>query len=104
MDGAEFKAHHTHYMLLAKPSLNDRNRIGFIIAKKKVKLAVDRNRIKRCFRDTFRKQPENVRSLDIVFLAKPSLAEFPQATLHVDFAKSLIQLHHKYAKQQTTNA
>ena len=104
MDGAEFKAHHSHYMLLAKASANTTDRIGFIIAKKKVKLAVSRNRIKRCVRDTFRLQlPENY-ALDIVFLAKNALADIPNETLHSDFAKSLQQLHNKISKQLASSS
>lgn len=104
MDGAEFKAHHSHYMLLAKASAHTTDRIGFIIAKKKVKLAVSRNRIKRCVRDTFRLQlPENY-ALDIVFLAKNALADIPNETLHSDFAKSLQQLHNKISKQLASSS
>ncbi|MDP5133747.1 MAG: ribonuclease P protein component [Paraglaciecola sp.] len=99
MDGAEFKSHHSHFMLLAKPSEHSSDRIGFVIAKKKVKLAVGRNRIKRCIRDTFRRQNVTQHALDIVFLAKPSLAEFPTKSLHNDFVKSLQQLHAKLSKQ-----
>jgi ribonuclease P protein component len=100
MDGAEFKAHHSHYILLAKISAHSVDRIGFIIAKKKVKLAVGRNRIKRCIRDIFRRQQAASAGLDIVFLAKPALAHYPQDLLHSDFEKSLQQLHGKLLKQQ----
>ena len=104
MDGAEFKAHHSHYMLLAKTSANTTDRIGFIIAKKKVKLAVSRNRIKRCVRDTFRLQLPSNNALDIVFLAKNALADIPNETLHSDFAKSLQQLHNKVSKQLASSS
>lgn len=105
MDGAEFKAHHSHYMLLAKASALSSDRIGFIIAKKKVKLAVGRNRIKRCIRDTFRRrQSTTSAALDIVFLAKPALADYPRELLHSDFEKSLQQLHSKLIKKITADS
>ena len=48
----------------------DHPRLGIIIAKKNVKLAVERNRLKRQLRETFRKQRQVLPSLDIVLLAK----------------------------------
>ncbi|REH40113.1 ribonuclease P protein component [Paraperlucidibaca baekdonensis] len=97
MDGAEFKAHHSNFLLLAKSSVFPSDRIGFIIAKKKIKLAVDRNRVKRCVRDTFRRQPAVTQALDIVFLAKPALGLLSSHDLHSELAKGLQQLHRKYA-------
>ena len=58
-----------HFLILAKGH-NDKPRLGIIVAKKHVKLAVQRNRIKRQLRETFRKQRYVLPNLDIVLLAK----------------------------------
>jgi ribonuclease P protein component len=49
-------------------------RLGLAIAKKHVKLAVDRNRIKRVIRDSFRQHRKLLAGLDLVVLAKASTA------------------------------
>lgn len=48
----------------------DHPRLGIIVAKKNVRLAVERNRLKRQLRETFRKQRQTLPSLDIILLAK----------------------------------
>ena len=48
----------------------DEGRLGLAIAKKHVKLAVDRNRIKRVIRESFRHHKQQIRGLDLVVLAK----------------------------------
>ncbi len=44
------------------------------IAKKKAKRAVDRNRIKRVARESFRHQQDNLAGLDVVVMNKPCAA------------------------------
>jgi ribonuclease P protein component len=51
-DGALFKVHQPHF-LLAKPS-EQTSRLGIVVAKKKVRRAHERNRIKRIARESFR--------------------------------------------------
>jgi len=49
------------------------SRLGIIVAKKNVKLAVQRNRIKRLLRESFRCKRESIPNIDIVVLAKKSV-------------------------------
>jgi ribonuclease P protein component len=49
-------------------------RIGFAIAKKRVAHAVDRNRLRRIARESFRHQLIELGSVDIVILAQPAAA------------------------------
>ena len=49
------------------------SRLGMAIAKKQLPLAVDRNRIKRLIRESFRKQRQHLTSIDVVVLARKSL-------------------------------
>jgi len=48
-------------------------RLGLAVAKKHVRRAVDRNRIKRLVRESFRRQQDLLRGLDIVVLVKPGI-------------------------------
>jgi ribonuclease P protein component len=67
---APFKASSQTFLLLAKLGLSDQSRLGLVIAKKHVKTAVGRNRIKRQAREIFRCQKEGALPLDMVLLAR----------------------------------
>ncbi|MDG0980538.1 MAG: ribonuclease P protein component [Halieaceae bacterium] len=67
---APFKAHSQTFLLLAKPGMGGQSRLGLVIAKKHVKTAVGRNRIKRQAREVFRCQKEGALPLDMVLLAR----------------------------------
>lgn len=82
MDGALFKASQSHFLLLATPSATPNSRLGFIVAKKKVRLAVDRNRIKRCIRENFRLLQSELPPMDIVFLARQDVGRLDNVSLH----------------------
>ena len=59
-DGTEARASHKHLLLLARRNINGPgHRLGLVIAKKNVRLAVERNRIKRVTREFFRTLPES---------------------------------------------
>ena len=49
------------------------SRLGLAIAKKQLPLAVDRNRIKRLIRESYRKRRVNLSSIDIVVMARKSV-------------------------------
>lgn len=51
-------------------------RLGLAIAKKSVRLAVDRNRIKRLIRESFRHQTE-LPSIDIIAMCRKGAVELP---------------------------
>ena len=55
--------------VLALPASDNRSRLGIIVAKKNVRLATDRNRIKRLVREYFRSHPLTI-SMNLVFMAK----------------------------------
>jgi ribonuclease P protein component len=63
-----------HFLILAykKPD-NESGRLGLVIAKKNVKLASQRNRIKRLIRESFRLRQNELKELDIVVLARRGL-------------------------------
>jgi len=80
-DGADAKASHRHLLLLAKRNDQPGHRLGLVIAKKNVRLAVQRNRIKRIAREVFRTTPESEPTLDVVLLARRGLDHLDNAEL-----------------------
>ena len=52
-----------------------RARLGLAIAKRQVRLAVQRNRVKRLVRESFRQARPTLRGVDLVVMARPRLAE-----------------------------
>ncbi|QFU77991.1 ribonuclease P protein component [Halioglobus maricola] len=80
-DGAEAKASHKHLLLLAKSNNQPGHRLGLVIAKKNVRHAVQRNRIKRIARETFRQLPDSEQHLDVVLLARRGMDQLENAEL-----------------------
>jgi len=56
-------------------------RLGLAIAKRVARRAVDRNRIRRIARESFRQRRHRLRSADFVVLAKPAATEADSRTL-----------------------
>ena len=69
----QYKVAHPHLLLLARTNQITHPRLGLVVAKKNVRYAVDRNRIKRVVRNTFRLVQEQLDSLDVVFLARQGI-------------------------------
>ena len=80
-DGAEARASHQHLLLLARTNDRTGHRLGLVIAKKNVRLAAQRNRIKRIAREVFRVLPASDPSLDVILLARRGLDELDNAEL-----------------------
>ncbi len=78
-------------VLAIKTSLNH-PRLGLAIAKKTVKRAVDRNKIKRLCRESFRLQQYTLTPLDIVVLARKEAATACSGVLRNSLEKLLLQL------------
>jgi len=78
---AEYKVSNRQFLLLARSNTLGRSRIGLVIAKKHVPLAVQRNRIKRLLRTAFRLNQQALGTLDIVVLARNKPAELDNKTL-----------------------
>jgi ribonuclease P protein component len=81
-DNPDVRASHQHLLLLAKINDGPRHRLGLVIAKKNVRLAVHRNRIKRVAREVFRTLPNNSEPpMDVVLLARRGMGQLDNAAL-----------------------
>jgi ribonuclease P protein component len=76
---SRFSSH--HFTVLIKPNSLEHPRLGFAVAKKRIKLAVQRNRIKRLARQSFRLNQHNLPDIDIVFMAKSGADELDNQEL-----------------------
>lgn len=92
---AQFKVSCRHFLVLANRNSRSSARLGLVIAKKNVALAVQRNRIKRQLRNAFRLNRELLDELDLVVLARKDADKLDNKELK-DSIDSLWQdLHNK---------
>ena len=101
-DGALFKVHQPHFLFLAKPSSQTNSRLGLVVAKKKVRRAHERNRIKRLARESFRLHQQHIRLLDIVVLPKVGIETISNADLHQQLQFAWQKLQRIANKHQKT--
>ncbi|WP_372964995.1 ribonuclease P protein component [Marinobacter sp.] len=71
-DDVQLKVPHRNFLILAAPNNLGHARIGLIFSKKNLRHAVQRNRIKRQVRETFRLQ-QDLPGLDIIVLGRQGL-------------------------------
>ena len=74
-------------LLLARNNDLDHPRLGLVIGKKSVKLSVERNRLKRVTRDSFRLNQDNLAGWDIVIVARKGLGDLENPELAQQFGK-----------------
>lgn len=86
------------YTLLAVPNLEDIPRVGLIVAKKNVRNAVDRNRIKRLARESFRLNQHQIPAYDIVLLARRGSSQLPNKVLFGHLEQLWIRLQKRASK------
>jgi ribonuclease P protein component len=80
-DHAPFRASHQYFLILARPNKLDCPRLGLVIAKKHIRLAVRRNRLKRLIRESFRHQQQSLTGLDVIVLARKSMDEMDNSDI-----------------------
>ncbi|NOG32502.1 ribonuclease P protein component [Halomonas sp. TBZ9] len=79
---ADLKVHGKGMMALARWNMLGHPRIGLVVSKKNVKLAVQRNRFKRLVRESVRLRQHQLPMLDIVVLARRGVHDLDNDTLH----------------------
>lgn len=99
-DSSTSKATGHNVLLLARGNDLAFPRLGLVIGKKSVKLSVERNRIKRQIRESFRLHQAELSGWDLVIVARKGLADLDNQELARQFAK----LWRKLLKQQSRAA
>ena len=72
-DGAQWRAGDDLFLILARQNNLAIHRLGMVVGRKRVRLAVDRALIKRQIRESFRHRPEQLAGLDIIVLVRSNL-------------------------------
>ncbi|NRB37341.1 MAG: ribonuclease P protein component [Pseudomonadales bacterium] len=101
-DNNEWKVSNKESLCLSVKNDKQAPRLGLVIAKKNVKLAVHRNRIKRIIRDSFRLHQHVLPNADIVILARRGLGEKTNAEIHKQFEDTWRRLIKKANKSPTS--
>ncbi len=105
-DDAPLRTSHQHFLFLARRNQLNQPRLGLVIAKKNIRHAVDRNRMKRLIRETFRMKQQQLTGIDVIVLARKGMNEITNLTLIEQLNgqwQRLIRRIEKDAIEQTKN-
>lgn len=97
-NGAKIKVSDRNLLILATPNQLPHPRVGLVIAKKNIRLAVQRNRVKRIIRQSFRLRSPALPHLDIVVLARKGLGDLDNPAMHKLIEQSWRRLE-KYTRK-----
>jgi len=89
--------------VLAKKNNLSHPRLGLAISKKCAKHAVDRNRIKRIFRESFRLHQHKLPSVDIIAMCKPSVLLLDKKEMHAQIETQWQFMQKKFLNSTTTD-
>ncbi|OOF57040.1 ribonuclease P protein component [Rodentibacter genomosp. 2] len=93
-----FRASTPELSILARKNNLEHPRLGLTVAKKHLKRAHDRNRIKRLVRESFRLYQHQLPACDFVFVAKGGIAKLDKVTFRQTLEK-LWQRHIRLAQK-----
>lgn len=96
---AEFKVSNRYFLILARRNQVQHGRLGLVIGKKNLPKAIQRNRIKRLLRNSFRLNQELLKDLDIVILARSNMTSLDNQQI----VKIIQDLWRNLVKKSTTN-
>ena len=103
-ENADARASHKYLLLLAKRNDEPGHRLGLVIAKKNVRLAVQRNRIKRLAREFFRQLPGSDTSIDVVLLTRRGIDQLDNAELSTILQQQWQKLHRHASKPDSSTS
>jgi len=93
----DIKVANRNFLILASDQERTEARIGIILAKKKIRLATQRNRIKRIIRESFRLRSAGLPDLDIVVMAHKGADKQDNQTLSEDLERLWKKLNNRYS-------
>lgn len=97
------KVPHPNFLILAAPNQLGHARLGLIFAKKNLKRAHDRNRVKRLVRESFRIRKHELPHVDLIVLGRQGLVDMENAALFTVLDK-LWQRLNKSARQSVNRS
>ncbi len=80
-DNTGWRGSTPHLLVLASSNQQQNARLGFVLAKKQIRHAVDRNRVKRLIRESFRHHQHELESRDYVILARSGVTKLDNREL-----------------------
>ena len=80
-DDAPLRTSHQHILFLARINSLNCPRLGLVIAKKHIRQAVERNRMKRLIRETFRAKQQQLAGIDVIVLARKGMNDVSNAVV-----------------------
>ena len=86
----------------AKPSL--RPRLGLALAKKQIKRAHERNRVKRLLRECFRASAQRLAGIELIAMAKTSAQKTSNSALSLEIERLISRAVDFFASAPTTEA
>ena len=101
-DHVDNKASSRELLCLAHKNSLDHPRLGLVIAKKNIRLSVQRNRVKRIIRESFRLHQHQLPSIDLIVMARKGLGEMDNADIHAELDRMWHRLIKKFAKPTPT--
>lgn len=90
--------------VLARENGTDEPRLGLAIARKRVRRSVDRNRIKRAARESFRHHGHLLGGLDVVVMARSEAARQPTAVLYESLAAHWQNLNRRCKRSSSSSS
>ena len=80
-NAVSIKVPHRNFLILAAPNQLGHARLGLIFAKKNLKRAHDRNRVKRLVRESFRVRKTEFPGIDLIVLGRQGLVDMDNPKL-----------------------
>lgn len=99
LEGAEARHYQGPFLLVARRNQLPDGRLGLIIAKRHVKRAHERNRLKRLIRESFRHHTDDIPGLDVVVMARGGADQLTNEDIFAQLDASWRRLARKLAKR-----
>ena len=94
-DDVHWKVSTKEILFLSRKNGLDHPRLGLVIAKKSIRHAVQRNRVKRIIRESFRLQQYQLPAVDLIVLARPGMGDLGNAELAAEMSGLWVRLGKK---------